>query len=371
MKIFLDARLFGRSGIGRYIEGLYRELMRANPRWEVVAAGNAALLARTFFRNQRIIPFDAPIYSWREQIEGWFTTRKLAAKMDLFHFPHYNAPWILPDRSVISVHDLIQYIYPEFFNSGKRFAGRLLLQRGLRRARKILVDSECTARDLVRFFPHSEMKIRVVRLGIAPHFHPLPAAAVSAFKQERNLGDYILYVGTLKSHKNLARLLRAFADARGCFPDLQLVLIGDPLTLSDKADEGRRPELPVESIREIRHVTDEELNKYYCGARLLVHPSLYEGFGFPALEAMAAGTPVAVSRTSSLPEVCGEAALYFDPCDVSDMAEKIRQGLADEGARNSLVERGLRQVRAFTWERCALETARVFEEAIHSKQVPE
>ena len=177
--------------------------------------------------------------------------------------------------------------------------------------------------------------------------------------------DYLLHVGTLQPRKNLARLMEAAASLRARWPELQLVLAGQPGWQAGPILAQARAH--SDSVRLLDYVPDDDLPGLYSGARAFVFPSLYEGFGFPVLEAMACGTPVVCSNTSSLPEVAGEAALLMDPEDTAALAGAIGRLLEDTALRENLIARGLEQARKFSWERAAQETLAVLDIAVGAK----
>lgn len=364
MNIFLDARFYKRSGIGRYIDGLYKAVLNNEPDINVIAAGDVDLLNNSFFKAQKVIPYRSPIYSLNEQVKGSLLLRRFKRGVDIFHIPHYNVPWFLPKNSIVTVHDLTQFLFPEIFNRFKRLAAGVVLRNALNKAGRIIVVSESTKKDILKHCPEFESKVRVVYNGISADFKPLPEDEVNAFKKSKGIADYILYVGNRKPHKNIKRLLETFSIIRNEHCDLQIIIIGDKFSDVDEVDMWKKDMgLKGDAVKEITNVSDEELHRYYCGAKMLVHPSLYEGFGFTPLEAFACGIPAVVSNTSSLPEICGDAAGYFDPYNISDMVKKIKMVIEDKTLRRTLVERGLQRAGLFTWERCANDTLKVFREA--------
>lgn len=369
MNIFLDARFYKRSGIGRYIEGLYNGIFADSPDIKVIAAGDANLLNNSFLKAQQVVPYSSHIYSLNEQVKGSLLLRRFKRSVDIFHIPHYNAPWFLPKNSVVTVHDLTQFLFPEFFGRLKHSVAEVVLRNALKKAGRIIVVSKSTRKDLVNHYPEIEDKVRMVYNGISMDFKPLPENEVIAFKKDKGIDDYILYVGNRKQTKNLKRLLEAFSVIRKKYRSLQLIIIGQRFSKVDEVDVWKRNnDLNEDAVKKVMQISDEELRWYYCGARLLIHPSLYEGFGFTPLEAMACGCPAIVSNTSSLPEVCGDAVLYFDPHDTSDMVKKINMVLEGEDLRRNLIDKGFKQVSFFTWEKCAGKTLEIFTEVQHSER---
>jgi len=367
--IFLDARLYNRSGIGRYIEGFYKEILENIPDIRVTAVGDINFLKETFLKTQDIFPYRSPIYSLREQIEGSLLIQRFRKAIDVFHFPHYNVPWFLPKNSVVTIHDLIQFLFPDYFGRIKRFGAAFILRNALKGAGRVIVGSELTAKDLGKHYPAFKDKVRVVKNGIAKAFNPLSEDEVIHFKKNKGIRDYILYVGNRKPHKNIKRLLEAFPVIKRKHGALQLIIIGEKFAEVDPVKVWRENfGLDGDAIKEIIKVSDQELRRYYCGARLLVQPSLYEGFGLPPLEAMACGCPVVVSNVASLPEVCGDAAYYVDPYDAESIADGIYRVATDEELRGSLIQQGLQRVKMFSWEKSAREHIKVFEEVINTKR---
>ncbi|MBN1933435.1 MAG: glycosyltransferase family 4 protein, partial [Anaerolineae bacterium] len=230
-----------------------------------------------------------------------------------------------------------------------------------RAAAHLIADSQATQDDLVRFYHADPARITVVHLGIDGGFRPMqdPAATAAVKAQYGIDGPYLLYLGTLQPRKNLSRLIQSFA--RVPLGEIKLVLAGkrgwlaeDLRAQAEAAGVGARVVLPG-------FVDDADRPALYSGASLFVMPSLYEGFCFPVLEAMACGTPVACSNTSSLPEVVGDAALLFDPTDMEAMTAAITQVLDNATLRAQLIRRGLERSATFTWERCARQTAVVLD----------
>jgi len=367
MKIFLDARFYNRSGIGRYIEGLYNGIFDDRPDIKVIAAGKVSLLRGSLFKTQDITPFDAPIYSLSEQIKGSLLMKKFNKDVDVFHIPHYNAPWFLPKNSVVTIHDMTQFLFPKLFGKLKRSAAGIVLRNALKKAGRIITDSESTKKDLKNYYPEFAGKIKVIYPGISGNFKPLSDDNIIAFKKSKGINDYILYVGNRKPTKNINRLLEAFSIIKKKYHDLQIIIIGEKFSKIDEVDVLRKQlSLKGDTVKEVIRVSDEELLNYYCGAKVLAHPSLYEGFGFTPLEAMACGCPVVVSNISSLPEVCGDAAYYVDPYNVENIAEGMAKVLIDENLRNTLVQNGFERIKLFNWEKAAKDALKVFEEVIQN-----
>ncbi len=281
---------------------------------------------------------------------------------------HATEHLLLPLRSVptvLTVHDLIFRHLPQHHKPLNRWYLNLTLPLFCRRATHIIAISECTRRDLMAAYDVTPGKITVIHEAADPRFRPQPSDPVTAVRERYGLPPkYLLFVGTIEPRKNLTRLLHAFEALHDEQMTEALVVVGRRGWLcGDFFAELERS--PVrDAVLLPGFVPDEDLPAVYAGAQALVFPSLYEGFGLPALEAMACGTPVACSNTASLPEVAGDAALYFDPGDEGSIIEALRPLLSDADLRRDLVDRGLQQAARFSWERAAAETQAVYRDVI-------
>jgi glycosyltransferase involved in cell wall biosynthesis len=255
-------------------------------------------------------------------------------RLDVLHCPTFRGPLSASVPLVVTVHDLAVLRHPETFNLWTRRYSGLCVPRVVQAARKVIAVSEFTKRELVALLSAPEQKIRVIPNGVAPVFSPEGPAAE---------GDYLLTVATLEPRKNLERAREA---AR---------LAGLELRVAGERGWGR---VGVDGW--VGRVSDDELAALYRGARCLVYPSLYEGFGLPVLEAMACGTPVVTSRGGATEEVAGDAAVLVDPRNSSSIAAGIAEA---ESRRDELRSLGLARVQAFGWDRVARETADVYREA--------
>jgi glycosyltransferase involved in cell wall biosynthesis len=291
---------------------------------------------------------------------------------DLLFVPSHVLPLVHPQRSVVTVHDLGYHYYPEAHTAFQNVYLRWSTRYNARAATRIVADSEATQRDLMHYYGIPEDRIRVVYPGrdesLVPVVEPVTLARVRA---RYGLSDsYLLYVGTLHPRKNLVRLVQAFAvllRSSLSMPEplpsnLQLVLAGQKGWLYDKVFAQVRELGLTERVVLTGYVPDADLPVLLSGALAFVFPSLHEGFGLPVLEAMACATPVICSNVSSLPEVAGDAALLVDPLDTGLLAQAISQIVIDEGLRRMLVERGFRQIRRFSWRRCAREILQILED---------
>jgi glycosyltransferase involved in cell wall biosynthesis len=237
-----------------------------------------------------------------------------------------------------------------------------------RRSRRVIALSQSTKNDLGRLFGIPEEKIEVVPCGVDPRFQPLRGNLISQFRQRRGLPErMILFVGTIEQRKNVSLLLEAYAQIKKDIPHA-LVLAGARGWGADGV-MARAERLGLADVIFAGYVEQEELPLWYNAADLLAYPSLYEGFGLPPLEAMASGTPVVTSNTSSLPEVVGDAGILVDPRNGDEIASAILKVLHDKGLQEEMRKRGLERAKRFTWQGAAEKTVRVYEEVMRGEDV--
>ncbi len=374
MKIFIDARMINKAGIGRYLREILSNIAIIKKDISFYFNGDPAEIGeyvsnnKVFDGRNHINGYNVPIYSLKEPMAGSVLNYRNRNSMDLFFFPHYNAPFYMPENSVITIHDLIHFKFPQYFGKLKVNLAKIILRNGVKKAKKIIVDSGSTAKDLVAMFPAIREKIKVIHIGISSGFKVIDKKKVDNFKRKKKLDRYILYIGNKKAHKNLGGLVEAFLDAKRSFKDLKLVIIGKRFKdvdikamLKYKADAA--------DIIELENIGDNEIIYYYNAASAFVFPSFYEGFGLPPLEAMACGCPVIASNASSLPEICGDGAYYVDPDSTTSIARGICEVLGDEDLQKSLIAKGHKRAGLFKWEEAARKTLNVFMETIDTKEI--
>lgn len=324
------------------------------------AAPPAGLFPASSHGELRVIPFPR-----------LWTHVRLSAEMlldppDLLFVPSHVLPLAHPRRSVVTVHDLGHRYYPEAHTATQRLYLEWSTRYHVRSAAHLIADSEATKADLVRLYGADPERVTVSYLGIDPALHPIrdPNLILGVRHKYGIEGPYLLYVGTLQPRKNLVRLIEAFATLvqRGATgADLTLVLAGKRGWMSEGILAKAREAGIAGRVHVAGYVDERDLAALYSGATLFVIASLYEGFCLPVLEAMACGTPVVCSNTSSLPEVVGDAALTFDPHDVEEMAAAMGRLLVDSNLRVELVARGHERCARFTWGACARRVIDVLE----------
>ena len=355
MRIAIDARKLHDYGIGTYVRNLLRQLARLDGENEyvVVCRPEDVAQVRTLGENFQPMAETAPPYSIREQITLPMDLWRAQAK--LFHAPHYVLPPLTPCRSVVTIHDVIHLMFPEYLPNRLAYAyARAVIWSAIRRADRVLTVSDASKRDILRYFDVSAGKVEVIPNAIDDRFRVAPSDEEIAQVRERYQlhSPFLLYAGNIKPHKNLERLIEAFADLRRRgFDEVKLLIIGDQVTKYPALRRAvHRCKLHTH-VRFFGFVPDRMLAVLYRLADAFVFPSLYEGFGLPPLEAMASGTPVVTSNVSSLPEVVGDAALLVDPYDTGAIADALERLLSDEALRRDLIARGHARASEFSWER--------------------
>jgi glycosyltransferase involved in cell wall biosynthesis len=387
MRIGIDARLYGPAvgggGLGRYVEQLVVELQRQDRENRYVLflkpenADACNITAPNF--EKRIV--DAHWYTAKEQIV--VPTAIDRERLDLVHFPHWNVPLMLRTPFVVTIHDLILLEQPASAKATtrspavyalKRLGYRASLWNAINRSQRIIAVSEYTKSSVKRFFPRIDPdKISVIHEGVT--VFPPPAPNEPHAPNEPNEppvppvpNPYLLYVGNAYPHKNLESLLHAFSFFVRLHPEVKLVLAGrDDIFYKRLQQELDEIEVPRSNVQFVMNPTDEELAKLYRDATLYLFPSRSEGFGLPPLEAMAAGVPVAAARATCLPEILGDAALYFSPDDIEEMVEVMERAVSDETLRAHMIKQGRERVTRYSWSAMAAQTRELYGQIAHRK----
>jgi glycosyltransferase involved in cell wall biosynthesis len=318
------------------------------------------------FAPSKLPTAKAPVRIAWEQVVLPFAAWR--AHLDLLFCPVNISPVFAPCPAVIAIHDLIFLRYPASYHPLKQRYLNIMTRRSARHAAHVITVSENTRQDVIRLLGISPSRVTAVPNGVSEHFTPVASSEREAFRARQGVdGRLILHVGTLEPRKNLVMLLQAFARVAKTpgFEDTTLAIGGSKGWYYDEifATAERLGLTASGRVRFLGRVPDDELPLWYNIAAVCVYPSLYEGFGLPPLEAMACGTPVVVSNTSSLPEVAGDAGLKIDPEDTSAWAGAIETVLSDSELAADMSRKGLKQAAMFSWERAARETAAVLERA--------
>lgn len=285
-------------------------------------------------------------------------------RIDIAHF-QYVLPPLLPCRAVLSIHDISFEFHPEFFRRATLLRMKTLVAFAVRQAHHVITISEFSRQAILSRYRLPEEKVSAIHNGVSPAFRRLPdTGAVAAVLARHGIrAPYLLAVGNLEPRKNISRLVQAFhLLATQNRLGHTLVLAGQDAFAADAIHRQVEALGLAGRVRATGYLPEEDLVALYNGADLFVYPSLYEGFGIPPLEAMACGVPVVAARSSSLPEVCGDAALYVDPLSSGEMAEGIRHVLENSAERAGLIDRGFTRASRFSWQETAAKTAAVYRE---------
>lgn len=337
----------GDSGIGTYITNLLPRIARQQPDWHFTILGSRARLESLSWPdgNVELRECRSRIYTLSEQLE---LAAKCPRRVDLFWSPNYNIPLAYTGPLLVTIHDVAHLALPEFASGlAKQLYARTMYGAVRRRAQSILFDTAFSRSEFLRLVGARRAYDDVVHLGVDESWR-----RASSLPRPRER-PYVVYVGNVKPHKNVGVLVRAFALLRDSISH-DLVIIGrrDGLRTADRFAEREAATLG-ERVELTGEIPFERLQAYVAHAGALVTTSLYEGFGFPPLEAMAAGCPAIVSRIPTHEEVCADGVEYCDPRDASDVARALQRVLGDSMLRKTLSERGGRRVAELTWERCA------------------
>jgi glycosyltransferase involved in cell wall biosynthesis len=356
MKIAFDCRMVDHPGIGRYISNLLSFMMLQERPQNFLLFGDPIKLVS--MRDACNLPYYAPIYSLKEFFADPFDS----GQADILHIPHFNAPLRKKLPLVITIHDLMYLRLKESAAWFKRRVARVVFLNAIKKADKIIAVSENTKKDILDLYPKANGKIRVIYEAADPIFKKISDNVVlGAVRKKYNLPDeFILFVGSLKRHKNIERLLLAYSDLKKKGLRHKLVIVG-----RYRPDESEiLGKIRLTDALYLNEVSTHDLLCIYNLASVLTFPSLYEGFGLPVLEAMSCGLPVVASSATSLPEVAGDAGVLCNPQDHKDISEKIFTVLNDQHLRNALIEKGLKRVTHFSWGKTAKETLDLYKEAV-------
>lgn len=370
MRIGIDARFWHstNTGIGQYTKGLVKGLAKIDRKNEYLIFIRKRDLEEwdVSAPNFHPVVVDIAHYTLAEQfVLPWIL---LSHRLDLVHFANFNFPLLYPKKFTVTIHDLAYFVFP-----GHRLKGRIFkwgyyiaMWMAPRRSARVIAVTKYTRDEIVRRLGGNPKHIAVILEGVDSSRFPqkmVNKSALLALKRRLNIkGPVILYIGNFRRHKNLSTLLKAFALLREKGVEAQLLLGGK--SEPDVLDEiGRHPF--KKDIVVAGFISNAELPSFYALADLFVYPSLYEGFGLQILEAQYMGVPVAASRATTLPEVGGKGALYFDPLDACEIALVASKILRDEKVQDRLVKKGYDNLKRFSWEECAEKTLHVFQDVVY------
>jgi len=356
-------------GIGRYVSNLARclpGLLLPGETLQLITPAACAESEPAWLSAARqhpavsLLPAAASPFSLRQQ---WEIPRLLRASgAHRYHSPYCLMPYRPGMPTIVTVYDVIALRFPATVSLRARLLFRLASDWALRAATQTLTISQATQKDFSHYFGRAAAASQAIPLAADERYCPQPPEETARVRQKYALPPaFALYLGINKPHKNLLRLVEAWKEAA---PPQAVLAIGG--AWDRRYPEARQAAAGIESIHFLGPLPEADLPGLYAAARLFIFPSLYEGFGLPVLEALACGAPVACARASSLPEVAGEAALYFDPWDGGQIALAIQRAWTDERLRAALTTHGLQQARRFSWERTARATLEVYRQVAGS-----
>jgi glycosyltransferase involved in cell wall biosynthesis len=361
MRIVLDARKYYDFGIGTYIQNLAQFIGSKCDLTLIISPQDAANI-RLPSPIKTIINKSGK-YSLAELFSIAGDANRL--KADLFHSPHYTTPFGLKMPCVTTIHDILHVRSREYYPLPKRMYARTVVLHACRSSSAVLVDSEFTKQEILNIFNIDENRIHVIHLGISSVFSSdYPADSIEEFRKEYGLvKPTIFYTGSLKPHKNVDTLIRAFSRLKNR-KDFQLAFSGELITEEKRLYSLIKEQNIQESIVEIGQISGTKLPLAYRAASVVVLPSFYEGFGFSVLEAMASGIPAIGSRAGSIPEVMGDGGLLFDPNSAEDLTAAMEKVLYDNEFRTKLVQKGYRNAARFSWEKCSEQTLQIYRDIL-------
>lgn len=369
MKVAIDARMYRQSGVGRYIKNLIFWLEKLDKKNDYfILLGKKDFNTLKFNKNFNKVLADFSWYGIKEQWELPKILNRL--NVDLVHFPHFNTPIFYNKKFVVTIHDLIHQHFQmkrvtthgPFIYKIKQFGYGKIFGSAVSKSQKIITVSGFVKNQLQKNWPKSRGKILVTPEAVDDKILSI-VKFLYGVKQEQILKKlnvkqpFIFYIGNAHPHKNIKGLIKAFLKLRKNYQYLTLVLAGGEHYFWEQI----KKEFQDKDVKYVGHISDEQMVALYKSAKVFVLPSFEEGFGIPVLEAMACSCPVAASNVASIPEVGGKAAVYFNPKDIEDMAEKITLVLNNEKLRKDLINKGLKRYKIFSWEKLAGQTLEVYE----------
>lgn len=375
MRIGIDARFFGgeqSKGLGRYTQKLVEYLAQEDHDNEYVVFVQQDAYRTWSIVAKNVRPVLAPFHWYTVSEQVFMPLLIWRAKVDLMHFPHFNVPLLYRGRFIATIHDLIIIHFPTerattlgpLLYKFKHIAGQLVMRHAVKNAKHVLTVSEFSKQDIAQYYHLSPDRITVTYEAAEPASTTCsPEHATEAMRQYGIEKPYLLYVGNAYPHKNLEVLLntmKAIKDRDGHIP-WNLVLVGRKDYFYSRLEHQAWAYDIDDHVVFPGFVSDADLPCLYQHADAYIFPSKYEGFGLPPLEAMMYGTPVIAANSSCLPEILGDAALYFDPDDISGIIKAVNSVRSDPAVRRALLAHGTAQVQRYSWHRMMEQTRAMYE----------
>lgn len=358
-----EANVQKRVGIGEYAYQILSQFSKLKSPTFIVYLKNKPLPDMPKESTNWKYRVIGPKKLWTQFALPWdlFTYR---LRPNVFFTPSHYAPRFSPVPTAISIMDLSYIKFPELFKKSDLYQLRNWTKYSVSKATKIFTISLASKNDIIKEYKLSKNKVVVTYPGLKSmsNIKNQTSNMVQGRSDHQSASSsYILFVGTLQPRKNIVRLVEAFSKINPKYPDLLLLIVGKKGWLFEEILSSAK-KYGANGVMFVDFVEDSKLPSLYKNAQCFVLPSLYEGFGLPVLEAMKNGCPVILSNVSSLPEAGGDAALYFDPLNVEDIAQTIDKVLSNPKLRSEMIKKGYEQVKKFSWEKTAKETLKVLEE---------
>jgi glycosyltransferase involved in cell wall biosynthesis len=380
MRIGIDARFWNESGVGRYIRNLVWQLQKIDQKNEYVLFVNSKAFQQIHSDKKKwtldighwtLIKTNIPWHSLEEQIR--FPKIINEQKLDLMHFPYFSIPIFYSRPFVVTIHDLILHHFPTgkattkhpVIYHGKRLGYKYIMSQAAKKSKKIITVSNATKDEVIKLLKVPEEKIIVTYEGIDDQINPQNHSQSTPIPYTLYPIPYFLYVGNAYPHKNLDRLLVAFKQVIARQQNARLILIGKKDFFYERINKRIKELNLKKNVITLHNVTDEKLPSMYSNALALVFPSLMEGFGLPAVEAMANATLVIASDIPALREICGDTAIYFDPSNTEDLARKLQNVLRTPNASEYREKQKLakERIKMFSWNKMAKQTLEVYKDS--------
>jgi glycosyltransferase involved in cell wall biosynthesis len=372
MRVGINASKFFEvnTGVGRYTSNLCKYILETDGKndYFLYSPGQMDIVIRTdrtkiqFKKSGIALKNNTLRILWEQVTLPYYS---MNGRLDLFHYTDHSLSILQRTHpAIITVHDIAYVRFPKLLNKSRQIYKKYILNMSIKRANVIVADSYSTKRDIINYFRIKEEKIKVVYPGVERRFRPI--SNVKEYRLKNNLpSKIILNVGTLEPRKNIITLIKAFKKLRERgLRDYKLVIAGDKGWLYKQIfDEIKSSDLQKEVLF-LGIIGDEDLPMLYNCADMFVYPSLYEGFGFPPLEAMACGIPVITSNTSSLPEVIGDAGIMVNPTDVNSLCERMYNLLKDKELWHYMSNKGLERSKLFSWKETAKKILEIYDEIL-------
>lgn len=367
-RIGIDVRKINDFGIGTHIQNIVKNMANIDSEHDFIlfhhfSERDHLELDKSNFYH---IVDRSPKYSLREHLS--LPMKMKQYELDLYHSPHYVLPILHNCPTIVTIHDVIHLLFPHYLPSRMAHSyAKMMMFASTKAAVKVITVSQSSKRDIVRYLKIPPEKIEVIHNAVSDIFKPMDSHRLRK-KIEENFGisgDYLLYVGNLMPHKNLKRLIYAYYRLiRKLKFDVKLVIVGEGIPHYRELKMLTNDLGLKDKVMFLGFISKSWLPSLYNEAKVFVFPSQYEGFGLPPLEAMACGTPVVTSNTSSLPEVVSDAGLLIDPYNIDELVEAMERSITDQKLRHELIEKGLQRVKHFSWERSARQTLKIYKDVL-------